>query len=67
MNNLGLKFGRIDFLLKNNEYFFLEVTPNGQWAWLDTENTNGLMSEMLMQISPNTEIMTVVKFKAFPF
>ena len=67
MNNLGLKFGRIDFLLKNNEYFFLEVNPNGQWAWLDTENTNGLMSEMLMQISPNTEIMTVVKFKAFPF
>ena len=35
---LNLSFGAID-LIKNSkgDYVFLEVNPNGQWAWLDME------------------------------
>jgi hypothetical protein len=58
MNELGLKFGRLDFLYDNGKYYFLEVNPNGQWAWLDLENKNGLMEEMILQVSPLTNVIT---------
>lgn len=33
---LGLNFSCIDMVLnKNGEYFFLEVNPNGEWAWIE--------------------------------
>lgn len=32
----GLKFSAIDLILnKNNKYIFLELNPNGQWAWIE--------------------------------
>jgi glutathione synthase/RimK-type ligase-like ATP-grasp enzyme len=32
---LGLAFGAIDLILTpQGEYVFLEINPNGQWAWL---------------------------------
>ena len=35
---LNLSFGAIDIIRnKNGEYIFLEINPNGQWAWLETE------------------------------
>ena len=43
MDDIGLIFGRIDFLLKGNTFYFLEVNPNGQFAWLDPENLSGLL------------------------
>ena len=37
----NLEFGAIDMILaKNGEYYFLEINPNGQWAWI--ENRTGL-------------------------
>lgn len=33
---LGLKFGCIDMVLtKGGEYIFLEINPNGEWAWIE--------------------------------
>lgn len=33
---LGLAFGAIDLILTpENEYVFLEINPNGQWAWIE--------------------------------
>jgi glutathione synthase/RimK-type ligase-like ATP-grasp enzyme len=33
---LGLNYGAIDLVLTpDNEYFFLEINPNGQWVWLE--------------------------------
>lgn len=61
MNTLGLKYGRLDFLFDSKTYHFLEVNPNGQWAWLDIENNNGLMAEMIRQVSPNTSSKALVK------
>ena len=31
---LGLRFGGIDLAYQDGEYFFLEVNPTGEWAWL---------------------------------
>jgi len=44
MRTLGLEFGRLDFLLRDAELYFLEVNPNGQFAWLDPYNKTGLLS-----------------------
>lgn len=33
---LGLNFGAFDFILDDHgNYIFLEVNPNGQWAWIE--------------------------------
>ena len=44
MGETGYRFGRFDFIRKNGELWFLELNPNGQWAWLDAKNENGLVS-----------------------
>lgn len=38
VKKLGLNFGAFDFILDDNdEYIFLEINPNGQWAWIETQ------------------------------
>ena len=32
--SLGLVFGAIDLALQRGTYFFLEINPTGEWAWL---------------------------------
>lgn len=44
MDETGYRFGRFDFIRKDGELWFLELNPNGQWAWLDPENKNGLVT-----------------------
>ena len=36
MKHYGLRFGAIDMVISTEgKWYFLEVNPNGQWAWLD--------------------------------
>jgi glutathione synthase/RimK-type ligase-like ATP-grasp enzyme len=36
--HLNLSFGAIDLVRdKQGNYWFLEINPNGQWAWLETQ------------------------------
>ncbi|MFC5986990.1 MvdC/MvdD family ATP grasp protein [Marinicrinis lubricantis] len=35
MDLLGISFGAFDFIKRGEEFFFLEVNPNGQWLWLE--------------------------------
>ena len=44
MEETGYRFGRFDFIRKDGELWFLELNPNGQWAWLDEKNEHGLVS-----------------------
>jgi len=37
MKDMGLKFGRLDFIIGGKEPEFLEVNPCGQFGWLDDE------------------------------
>lgn len=36
VQQLGLKFGAIDLVLsRSGDFYFLEINPNGQWAWIE--------------------------------
>ena len=35
---LNLNYSAIDMILdENNDYVFLEINPNGQWAWIENK------------------------------
>jgi ATP-grasp ribosomal peptide maturase len=36
MKELRLRFGAFDFLVTPDGWVYLEVNPNGQWAWIET-------------------------------
>jgi len=44
MAETDYRFGRFDFIRKDGELWFLELNPNGQWAWLDEDNKTGVIS-----------------------
>lgn len=57
MNTLSLDFGRLDFLLdEEQQYWFCEVNPNGQYAWLDLVGSHGVMDAVTREISPSSQI-----------
>ncbi len=56
MGDLGLHFGRLDFLWTPDGYYFLEVNTNGEWAWLDTEGRHGLLPKVVEEVSPDTPL-----------
>lgn len=37
MDELQIRFGCFDFIVKDNIFYFLEMNANGQWAWLEFE------------------------------
>ena len=36
--SLGLTFGAIDLALQDGSYYFLEINPTGEWAWLVSQS-----------------------------
>lgn len=51
-----LDYGRLDFLINNQgELVFLEVNPNGQFAWLDFSDNNRVLTSYCSVIDPSTE------------
>jgi D-alanine-D-alanine ligase-like ATP-grasp enzyme len=47
MNGVGLHYGRLDFILRDDELFFLECNSNGQFGWLDDMESLALHREFL--------------------
>ncbi len=48
LKTLNLRFGAIDFILdKNNELIFLEINPNGQWAWIEKQTGYEISKEIV--------------------
>jgi len=37
VTELGLVFGAIDLAEAKGDYYFLEINPNGEWGWLQTQ------------------------------
>ncbi|MGM0544571.1 MAG: RimK-like protein [Pseudomonadota bacterium] len=37
VSEMGLKFGAIDLIESNGNYYFIEINPTGEWGWLSTE------------------------------
>ena len=54
MGDMGLHYGRLDFLYARGEYYFLEVNSNGEWGWLDVEDKYGLLDKVAEEVSPST-------------
>jgi glutathione synthase/RimK-type ligase-like ATP-grasp enzyme len=49
-DKLGLKYGAYDFIVTpNEEYYFLEVNPVGQWLWIE-EKTGLPLSSTLAEL-----------------
>jgi len=50
MHEIGLSYGRLDFLYSNDDFSdlqFLEVNPHGQWAWMDLKKDRGIFDAMM--------------------
>ncbi len=54
MQDMGLHYGRLDFLLAGDRYWFLEVNPNGEWGWLDSNGEAGILDKLVQELSPDT-------------
>lgn len=49
---LGLRFGAIDLILTpEGEYVFLEINPNGQWVWIETETDLRISEAILSELT----------------
>ncbi|NJL11421.1 MAG: hypothetical protein HC908_18240 [Calothrix sp. SM1_7_51] len=54
LNDLGLNSGSLDFLIKDNKYYFLEINPVGQFGMVSypcNYNLEKLIAEHLITIS----------------
>ncbi len=50
LKKFGLEFGAIDLILAtDNNYYFLEINPNGQWAWIE-ERVGYKLTEALVDL-----------------
>jgi hypothetical protein len=47
MREARMDFGRLDFLACGGELHFLELNPNGQWAWLDERGEHGVFDAVV--------------------
>ncbi len=61
MDETGYRFGRFDFIRKDGELYFLELNPNGQWAWLDEKNEHGLVSMVADAIKSEDQAHRLLK------
>lgn len=49
VNKLGLIYGGIDLALVNGKYYFIEINPTGEWAWL-VENPGFKIDEKIVNV-----------------
>lgn len=50
MQETGHHFGRLDFLRDQDGLWFLEINPNGQFAWLDPDGSEGVIKAIASEI-----------------
>lgn len=49
VKKLGLIYGGIDLAIVNNKYYFIEINPTGEWAWL-VENPGFRIDEKITNV-----------------
>lgn len=49
----NMDFGCFDFIVKNNNWYFLEMNVNGQWAWLEFETGLDISGSIVRYLSGN--------------
>ena len=51
LSALGLQYGAFDFIFdKYGNYYFLEVNPNGQWAWIECQTGYDISGAIVSQL-----------------
>ncbi|KHT28584.1 MvdC/MvdD family ATP grasp protein [Pectobacterium carotovorum] len=51
VESLNLRFGAIDFICdKNDKFWFLEINPNGQWAWIENQTSLPIASAIVDEL-----------------
>ncbi len=59
VQRLGLTFGAVDLVIdEKGEWYFLEINPTGQWAWLEDKlgfDISGSIADWLSQAIQRTE------------
>ncbi|MGM7756765.1 MvdC/MvdD family ATP grasp protein [Yersinia enterocolitica] len=51
VESLNLRFGAIDLICDNNDKFwFLEINPNGQWAWIENQTNLPIASAIVDEL-----------------
>lgn len=49
--SLGLRFGALDFVLDPaGQLWFLEINPNGQWAWIETRTGHPIAAAIVTEL-----------------
>ncbi len=49
--SLGLRFGALDFVLDPaGQLWFLEINPNGQWAWIETRTGHPIAKAIVAEL-----------------
>jgi len=56
VRDLGLVFGAIDIVESNNEFYFLEINPSGEWGWLQ-KNADVPIAEALVDYLSGEKIV----------
>ena len=59
-------FGRFDFLRRNGRLVFLEMNPNGQFAWLDPDGYRGLLDAVASEILAVARSGRRLDWRGFP-
>ncbi|WP_321403892.1 hypothetical protein [Maridesulfovibrio sp.] len=50
LDEVGMRFGCFDFIVKGTDYYFLELNANGQWAWLEFETGINISGEIVREL-----------------
>lgn len=54
VKKLNLSFGAIDLIKdKEGNYVFLEINPNGQWAWIETQTGLNISEAIIQELTSN--------------
>ncbi|EAA0681860.1 hypothetical protein [Salmonella enterica] len=51
MKFFGIDFGCFDFIVFDDEWFFLEMNANGQWVWLEHETGLNISKEIMRYLN----------------
>lgn len=50
-HSMGLRFGALDFVLDpEGKLWFLEINPNGQWAWIETRTGHPIAAAIVTEL-----------------
>ena len=63
MYYLELRFERLDLLAQDTtceKVVFLEMNPNGQWVWLDIDQTKGMFDAVIEVLIPGQTRMVTM-------